>query len=103
MPSSRTVMRATGTHGEAVRRHQRPHGAEHEDLVGQRVEERPERVVPLRRATHPSMPSVMQRTIHENVAAHDSGVSAISIRNGTVTSSRMMLMALAGVAMADGP
>ena len=45
----------------------------------------------------------MQSTIHSSVAAYDSGVAAISMKNGTATSSRMTVTAFAGVARADGP
>ena len=58
-------------HGEAVGGDERPHGAEHQHLVGQRVEERAGRVVPCLRASQPSMPSVMQRTIQSSVAAYE--------------------------------
>src|SRR3954454_2615728 len=49
------------------------------------------------------MPSVMQRMIQSSTAGHDDGLSTISISNGTVTSRRVTVTALAGVAIADGP
>src|SRR5438445_5320579 len=49
------------------------------------------------------MPSVMHRMIHNTVAGHDDGLSAISINRGTASRSRVMVTALAGVASADGP
>ena len=74
MPSSRTVMMATAGHQKRVVGDQREHGAEHEHLVGQRVEEGAAAGGALRRARWPSMPSVMQSAIQKLTAAHDGAV-----------------------------
>src|SRR3954468_4864023 len=63
----------------------------------------PERVAPCRRARKPSIPSVMQRMIHNAVAGQDDGWSPISISSGIASSSRVIVTPLAGVASADGP
>ena len=69
MPSSRTVIRATGTtanRSEATSAHMAPRTM---TLSARGSRKAPDRVVPCLRATQPSMPSVMQRATHISVAA----------------------------------
>ena len=86
---SRTAMIATGSHQKTSLATRHDHGAEHEELVGQRVEERAAAGGALRRASQPSMPSVMASTIQSASAGHDAPpVSTIEARSTGVTAQR---------------
>ena len=104
MPSSRTVMRATGTTAKRSRGDQRPHGAR-----------APAPCRPAGRGRRPSgwcraagEPAVdavgdAEGDPHQRGRAGDRGRRRSRAGTAAVTSSRMKLTALAGVARAEGP
>src|SRR5581483_4300333 len=63
----------------------------------------PERVVPSRRASQPSRPSVQARMIQPAVADHDTPSTAMSRSSGIVRAKRATVTRLAGVRRALGP
>src|SRR3954447_15479505 len=63
----------------------------------------PERVVPWRRANHPSSPSVVDSRNQKTTAGHEGPPRATMAMSTGVARTRPRLTALAGVARADGP
>src|SRR3954468_15726290 len=63
----------------------------------------PDRVVPWRRANHPSSPSVVDSRNQKTTAGHDAPPRATMAMSTGVAKTRPRLTALAGVARADGP
>src|SRR3954468_3276666 len=63
----------------------------------------PDRVVPWRRANHPSSPSVVDSRNQKTTAGQDAPPRATMAMSTGVATTRPRLTALAGVARADGP
>ena len=63
----------------------------------------PDRVVPSRRASQPSSPSVLARMIQPTVARQETPSVAITCRSGIVRAKRRAVTKLAGVSSALGP
>src|SRR3954468_20966735 len=63
----------------------------------------PDRVVPWRRANHPSSPSVVDSRNQNTTAGHEAPPRATMAMSTGVATTRPRLTALAGVARADGP
>ena len=101
--SSRAPMRATGTHQNTSMATSITMAPKTRTLSASGSRNAPDRVVPWRRAIHPSMPSVPASTIQRTKVVHDAPSSAMRANRTGETSRRVTVTKLAGVRRADGP
>ena len=100
-PTSRTVTISTADPREVAVDAEREEPAEHEELVGQRIEERAGAGGAVAAGSQPSRPSVVVSTNHSDTVSQLDPWSMMSSSVGTARSSRAMVTRFAGVAMAS--
>ncbi len=102
-PTSRTVTINTAAHEKSplMPSAKKPPSTRNLSASGSR--NAPERVVPSRRASQPSSPSVAVSTNHSDTVSQLEPWSMMSSSVGTVSTMRAIVTMLAGVAMASSP
>src|SRR5256885_5890812 len=101
--ASRAAITATGNHQKTLLATSATMAASTRHLSARGSRNAPEVVVPWRRATYPSKPSVPARTIQSANVHHDDGLASTTTRRSGAAASLPRVMALAGVASADCP
>src|SRR4051794_3388661 len=96
-------MMATGTHQNTPRPTRASMAASTTILSASGSRNAPDRVVPWRRANHPSSPSVVDSRNQKTTAGHEAPPRATMAMSTGVATTRPRLTALEGVARADGP
>src|SRR5438874_9127838 len=103
MTTSRTAMRATGTHQNAPSATNAMSAPSTSTLSANGSRKAPELVLPWRRATQPSRASLPATAIQTPSVDHDAGRSMIRRITTGASRRRAAVRALAGVARAEGP
>src|SRR5207248_3146793 len=103
MTTSRTAMRATGTHQKLPSTTNATRAPSTRTLSASGSRKAPELVLPWRRATHPSRASLPATAIHTSSVDHAAPRSTMRTMTTGASNSRAAVSALAGVASADGP
>src|SRR6202023_1737752 len=101
--SSRPTTSTTGTNPKAPRTASARNPPTTRNLSASGSRKAPDLVVPSRRASHPSRPSVHASTVHIAKVDHDAPTCTTSTSVGTARNNRIAVTALAGVAIAPGP
>src|SRR5437870_2089815 len=96
-------MRMTGSHQNTPRPTNAMSADSTTTLSASGSRKAPDRVVPWRRASQPSTPSVHESTNQNPTAGHEAPPPAIIVTRIGMATTRAIVMALAGVAKALGP
>jgi hypothetical protein len=102
-PTSRTVTISTAAHEKSPVMPSAKNPPSTRNLSASGSRNAPERVVPSRRASQPSRPSVVVSTNQSDTVSQLEPWSMISSSVGTARTRRAMVTRLAGVAMASSP